>query len=78
MAQLTVSPYLIRILLQYVREMREAQREYFKSKSATWLQYAIKRERMVDRLLGAIEDEAEEYKSLRAEIERMMAEQDGV
>lgn len=51
-----MSLYPARVLIGLVRDMRQAQKHYFRSKSPAALKWAMKAERKVDALLYAIDE----------------------
>lgn len=74
MTQIPVSPYVIRLFIQMVREMREAQKVFFNTKSPTSLMYAKRYEVKVDKLMNSIETESEEYGKLKEAMEELIKE----
>lgn len=65
--QITSSGYAVRLLIQSVLTMRDAQKNFFKTKSLTWLTLAKKYEAKVDRLVAVMissEDDSSEAVSL--------------
>lgn len=49
-----ITPYTLRLLFSYVNQMRDAQKDYFRTKSQVFLSQAIKYEKKADRLLAAL------------------------
>lgn len=54
MAKAPITSYTVRLFLQAVKDMRDYQKEYFKTKSAAWLTAAKKAEQKCDRLYLAL------------------------
>lgn len=54
MAKVPITTYTVRLFLQSFADMRDAQRQYFKTKSPQWLTAAKRFEQKADRLFLAL------------------------
>lgn len=56
MSSIKLTPYVSKRLFQLVRQMRDAQKLYFASRSSLDLKLAKRQEMLVDRLLAIVDD----------------------
>ena len=54
-AMVQITPYTLRLLFSYASQMRDAQKDFFRTKSTVFLSQAIKYEKKFDRLLSVLE-----------------------
>lgn len=75
MAHIPVTPYTAKLIIQYTREMREAQRCFFRTKGNSYLVLARRYETKLDKLLALVDDTyIFEKKELKEYLESILSE----